>query len=403
VGRAEWVATVGGLHPNGGSVSETRAARKTRNRISPVIMTDRAQESLLAELGGPPRAALERLIYVVGAARGGSSITQAVIGQHDRVIALPGPSSFLNHVWRTRNRVHDRLWRQLLWTPSYLRRAAVRDSLSEPKSRAYVQLINRATARKDLHDLYRLYPLTRAFDPGETRDPSSFVAWLDKGNDFWGVDALPKAFPEARFVFVVRDPRGAVASLAKRTADLRPDTAFTVEPRDVIETALYWRNLARRQLRFARRHPDRTIFFRFEDLTARPVEIARLLYDALGLPAVAEAEIEARLDGLIYSASNETEQGAGISTAPNERWRKNLDRVALDLVSEICARSARRFGYELPPPAQRRGWAGTVRLVPGRKERAKTLAKLAFLAATDRAARAGRAAPAMRLLAEDRR
>ena len=364
-------------------------------------MPDPLQQRLLDELGGPPQAALERLIYVVGAARGGSSITQAILGQHDRVIALPGPSAFLNHVWRYRRKLHDRLWRQLVWTPSYLHRAAVRDSLPEARSRAYVQLANRAMAQKDLHDLYRLYPVTLALDPGETRDPASFVAWLDKGNDFWGVDALPAAFPEARFVFVVRDPRGAVASLAKRTADLRPDTTFQVEPRDVIETALYWRNLACQELRFARRHPDRTIVFRFEDLTARPVEMARRLYDALGLPPVPAAEIEARLGGMIYSASNADERGAGISTAPNERWKEALDPVALDLVSEICGPAARQFGYELAAPARRRGWSGILGLVPGNRERLKTLAKLAFLAATDMPGGAARRAPALRLLAVD--
>jgi hypothetical protein len=342
-------------------------------------------DELLRQVGGPSPETLERLIYIVGSARGGTTITNRIVGLHDRVIALGGPSHFLNHVWRYRNVVHDRLWRQLLWTPSYLRRSKVRNKLPEDRRRAYLKLINRAMAEKDLHNLYRLYPLVRALDPDETRAPDSFVAWLDKGNDFWGIDRLARAFPRGQFVFVVRDPRGAVASLAKRTADLRADTRFSVEPVDVIDTAIYWRNLIRQQARFARRHRDRTVFFRFEDLTQRPLELTRLIFDALGLPPVPDAELQARLDTLAYKASlDRNERGTGISTAPNERWKERLDQRTLDLVSEICGPGARAFGYSLPVPSRRRGWLGILRLVPGARHKAAVAAKLAFLALTDR-------------------
>src|SRR5690606_31161407 len=100
------------------------------------------------------------------------------------------------------------------------------------------------------------------------------------------VELIARHFPQAKFVFVVRDPRGSVASLAKRMADDRPDAVLRVEPRDVVASAIYWRNLAQQELRFARRHPERTIFFRFEDMVTRPLEIVPRLYEFLGLPAM---------------------------------------------------------------------------------------------------------------------
>ncbi len=78
-------------------------------------------------IGSLSEQALERLIYVVGSARGGTTLTKDVIGLHDNVISFTGPTHFLNHAWRHRNRVEDRLWRVIFWLP--VRRDEARESL----------------------------------------------------------------------------------------------------------------------------------------------------------------------------------------------------------------------------------------------------------------------------------
>ncbi len=179
---------------------------------------------------------------------------------------------------------------------------------------------------------------------------------------------------------MVRDPRGSVASLAKRMADDRPDTDFAVTPRDVVASAIYWRNLAQQELRFARRYPERTIFFRFEDLVTRPFEIVPRLYDFLGLPAMPEDVLRGKLDSLVYSASLDAEKSSGLSTKPVERWRAKLSEDAVACVAEICAPTARRFGYELKEPARRRGLMGLAGQAGGSRAQATVAAKLGYLA-----------------------
>jgi Sulfotransferase family len=336
-------------------------------------------ENVSRAIGSLSPEALERLIYVVGSARGGTSITKDVIGAHDNVISFLGPTHFLNHPWKHRKRLEPRLWNVVYWLPANVRRADVRDSLDPPAREAFIRHVNRALVRRDFRELYQLYPLTRALDPEEPRAPQDIVAWLDKGNDFWGVDLIARHFPQARFVFVVRDPRGSVASLAKRMADDRPDTEFKVAPRDVIASTIYWRNLAQQELRFARNYPERTIFFRFEDLVIRPFEIVPLLYDFLGLPAVAEHVLRSKLDSLVYSASLDAEKCSGLSTKPVERWRSKLSEEVVDCVAELCAPTARRFGYELKDPARRRGLMGLARQAGGARAQVTVAAKLAYL------------------------
>ena len=331
-------------------------------------------------IGSMSPEALERLIYVVGSARGGTSLTKDVIGAHDKVISFLGPTHFLNHPWKHCGRLDPRLWNLVFWLPSSVRRDEVRNALAPEAREAFVRHINRTLARRNFRELYQLYPLTRALDPEEPRKPEDIVAWLDKGNDFWGVDLIARHFPQARFVFVVRDPRGSVASLAKRMADDRPDTEFKVMPCDVVASAIYWRNLAQQELRFARRYPERTIFFRFEDMLTRPFDVVPRLYDFLGLPAVKESALRAKLGELAYTASLSSEKGSGLSTKPIERWRSKLREDAIDCIAEICGATARRFGYDLREPQRRRGLLGLAAQAGGTRARAIAAGKLAYLA-----------------------
>jgi hypothetical protein len=328
-------------------------------------------------IGSVSEQALERLIYVVGSARGGTTLTKNVIGMHDNVISFIGPSHFLNQPWRHRKRVDERLWRVIFWLP--VRRDEARASLTEDRKEAYIRHLNQALDRKDFRELYLLYPIVQALDPDGVRDPGAAEAWLDKGNDFWGVDLLPRHFPQARFVFVMRDPRAAVASLAKRIADARPDTAHKVEARDVITSAIYWRNLAQQELRFARRYPSQTVFLRYEDLVTSPFTVIPRLYDFLGLSPMPEDKLRNRLANMPYGASlDSNERGAGLSTKPLGRWRKSLSTDAAELVAAICEKTAQRLGYDIAANKhhQIRDIAGSM---TGMSERVATAAKLAYL------------------------
>ncbi len=288
-------------------------------------------------------------------------MTKDVIALHENVVSFDGPTHFLNHPWRHRKRVKERLWRVIYWLPHSVRHDVVRDLLDAPRREAYIKYLNQVLDRKDFRELYQTYAFVRALDPDLKSNSEKKLAWLDKGNDFWGVELLPQYFPHARFVFVVRDPRGSVASLAKRLADSRPDTELKIEPRDVIASSIYWCNLVQKQLRFANRYPDRTVFFRFEDMVSRPFEIIPRLFAFLDLPAIPEEVLKTKLSGIEYGTSlNNRERGSGLSNRPIDRWRKGLSAEAVEIVGEICGETARRLGYDIEGQPRRgiRGIAG---------------------------------------------
>lgn len=328
-------------------------------------------------------SALERLIYVVGSARGGTTITRDVLSTHDSVFALPGPSHFLNHVWRYRRRVHDRLWRVIFWTPGFVNRNKLNERLAPELVGPVTDYINSAFDSRAFRRIYELYPVVRALLSEDPSASSSCTAWLDKGNDLNLVELLPHHYPAARMVQLVRDPRGAVSSLAHRSASVRLGIGKPAAAYDVVSSAIYWRNLTQRQLRLTQKYPEQSIVLRFEDLLRSPETMVPALHDALDLTQEPAATTREKLADLIYSASNEGGAGQGLSTAPVERWRSSLDDQTAALITAICGPTAKKLGYDLSDTRVGRGSSMALRNLPSLKHRAMVAAKLAYLAAVE--------------------
>lgn len=322
----------------------------------------------------------DRLIYVVGAARGGTTLIKNLIGLHPGVISFDGPTHFLNHVWRHRKRLMDRLWRSVFWMPFASLRPEMRRRLDPERVRAFEREVNRALSSGSLHRIYRCYPQIVAVSPESGIEPGSTVAWLDKGNDLWGLDDLAGAFPHARFVAVLRDPRASIASLAGRLAGGREGAVQAPQPQDVVASAIYWCNLTQQQLRFAARQGGRVTLLRFEDVVLSPEPQVKALHAALGLPALSDGELGQRIGGVVYGSSlDSSEQGAGVNRRSIARWRQSLDQRSLDLIVAICGSVGRGLGYGFDPPARRLGLWSIAGMVPGGRARAVTWAKLAYL------------------------
>jgi hypothetical protein len=322
----------------------------------------------------------DRLIYVIGTARGGTSFMRSIIGLHPAVVSFDGPTHFLNHVWRHRKRLINRLWRIVFWLPFFSTGEAIRAQLEPAERDAIMQSINLALESGDLRRIYRCYPLLRVVHPESGIDWTTASAWVDKGGDCWGIEELATAFPEGRFVAICRDPRAAIASLSGRLAGSRTGSFSARELRDIVASAIYWCNLTQRLLRFAKRHRARTVLLRYEDLVSMPEATVSALYAALGLPALPELVLEEKLGTLGYGASlDPKDAGRGVSTRPLTRWKTSLDAASLSVIAQICGPVARGLGYSIDAKDDRVGVPGILRLMPSVRAKAVTLAKLLYL------------------------
>jgi len=326
--------------------------------------------------------ALERLVYLVGPARGGTSIINEAIGIHPEVLGLPNMSHFVNNAWNHRAKVSAKLFRAIFRLPRYFDVPELLETLSaeqaEMLERHVVRTVN--ARHKDFRRLYQLYPLLYAMTAANRKDPARIVCWHDKSNDWRNIRPVARYLPEARFVFVTRDPRGSTASYADRmTKKTVRDDAAGRDVQDVIDGAVYWRIMMEQFRTFARRWPGRSLLMRFEDFMQKPESTLNRIFDfALGSP-LPDDVVREGLASLGGGATNDpNELYRGISSAPLERWKDNLSEDEVSLIAAIAGDTGRKLGYPIEPEASATAILRVARRLSGVRRKTMFGAKMLY-------------------------
>jgi sulfotransferase family protein len=153
-------------------------------------------------------------------------------------------------------------------------------------------------------------------------------------------DEVFTAFPDARVVHMVRDPRDRYASVRKRHgADLSRVGAATAR----------WLMSTRAGSRNAARYPDRYLLVRYEDLVREPEATTRRVCDHIGVRFTPEM---LTMDGAPShrdtggnSSFGDLEPGA-ISVRAVGRFRNVLAPGDLTFIDIFAGRALARLGYE---------------------------------------------------------
>lgn len=205
------------------------------------------------------------------------------------------------------------------------------------------------------------------------------------GRERWGektprhvyrIDDLLAAFPEARVVCLVRDPRAVAASYkdwhgagAGETPEKQADRERTRRSYHPVLMSLLWRGVVRSSFAALRRHgPERVRIQRFERLAAAPEAEARELCDWLGL-AFEPAMLEIGVVNSSYATA-----GSGVSSEPVDRWRERLTPAEVATVQSVCGALMDELGYQRAQvPASWRRVAGAWATAPVAVARAAVL------------------------------
>ncbi len=157
----------------------------------------------------------------------------------------------------------------------------------------------------------------------ELREWLQVLQWQSSGRDLpWvlksphhltAVDTVFDTFPGCKIVMTHRSPVNAVPSYASMVRAMSSQYSENVDP---VRIGRYWSRrfaMTLNDLATARSaRPDRFVDVRFADTVSKPVEVARQVLDALGLPAgpADEAAFEA------YLTQNRTERHGSHSYTP---------------------------------------------------------------------------------------
>ena len=312
----------------------------------------------------------------MGPTRSGTSVIFKSLGFHPKTMSLPGETYFVNRVWKYRNRVDERTWRTILCAPRYFppkKLIKAKDEFSENSlGRRYAKALN----RKDFSELYQLYPLFYCLSKEFNKDLSSLECWVDKANNWRGISTIGNSLPEARFVFVVRDPRSVVLSNARRQAQRhhlveKSEGSLT----NIVRMSLYWRFTTLMMLRFTSQNPERVAWVRYEDFIEDPCKELNRLYTFMIGEGLKQDELEAHLQTISGGATNNREEiYEGISKRPLTRWSDHLDDRAQSVIGSIAGNTANRFGYDLKT-ASRYVALSSILSLPNLRDKALLLGK----------------------------
>jgi hypothetical protein len=293
----------------------------------------------------------ERLIYVVGNARGGSTFTNSAIGIHPKILCVGWNNIvFGRPLSQLESLESEELRRKILRpeTGKHYDESMALLHIGATNLASWNTYVDKVCSSRDLRQLVCLQGLLYWIMHRPTGDLKDCSAWCIKDNSWAGIEPLKRIMPSTRLVFVQRDPRSTALSFAKVYARARREH---FNDRDIVRGALNWlRNAVEFAGRLDRYDNDSVLVY-FEQLIADAPATLNLVWTELGLDRLDPQTMQAALAKIEYTTTKTHEErgkgpnASGLHTAPLTRWREQLSP---DQVVHICALTeagADRFGY----------------------------------------------------------
>jgi hypothetical protein len=274
-------------------------------------------------------------VVVLGVSRSGTTLLKAMLDAHSQ-LAIPSESYFLPQLWDRHGERPDRD----AFVGDLSRLERVREWGVDPED-VRARLPERPTFAEAVQSIFQLYAESR----GKPRFGDKTPLYMQH------LDVLERAFPDARYVHIVRDGRDAAFSLLAMTRKPRFNLS---RPRGVGDFAVAWKREVRAARQFGRTHPYHEL--RYEDLVEQPELRLREVCAFLGLeyePGM--LEYHRREDPSLYA---DHPRLAEPPVRDTRSWRREMRPVDAELFEAIAGDLLAELGYERAHPR------------PGRRTRA---------------------------------
>jgi hypothetical protein len=305
-----------------------------------------------------PAASEAEAIFIVGVSRSGTTLMRRILGKHSR-IAIAEENHYLGHLlpmqgarseFRRAGGLRDdaavRRLVALIYSPEFQRGTRLRE-----RSAFWHWLANRIPQAE----------LEQRLLGGERSERGVFTALLRTYADWRGkaiigektpahirwADTLLDWYPGGRVVHVVRDPRAVYVSELRR----RKAHAVSIPYRWLVrvpalmrgfillEVAWAWADAVSRHRSLSRRHPDRYLMVRFEDLVHEPQPTIERLCASLGVvpePRMLRQKVVSR---------GERVGEAGFDVEAANRWQARIGTAERRWLGRLLGRRIAEMGY----------------------------------------------------------
>lgn len=277
-------------------------------------------------------------IFVVGANRSGTTLFRLILNRHSEIAIPDELSYFRGHLFSSSTG---------LWRGEGLRR----DWYEEFVTRF---IHNNAETIRPL-DAESILAYLLAREEVDLRLPYEHVltSWAKAhGKERWGektpgnlfhVPVIREMFPDARFVYMVRDPRAGANSMQKAS----------LYGEDIVINTLNRHHYMTAGLALLEETvpEDKRFLLRYEDLLTAPEPTIRTVCQFLGVE-FEEGMLTHHEDAEDFMRTRALTDFNSTATGPIDpsrvgSWRKHLSRRDVAIVEKICRDEMLRFGYPL--------------------------------------------------------
>lgn len=297
---------------------------------------------------------LEKIIYVAGYGRSGSTLMDMMLGSHPGVFGAGEMSTICRHVWPNDEycACHNRVQACSLWSGIM---AEWQAGGADPAAHARLQQkiepviaptrsLKGAAARRYVAETLALYRITAAHIGrpvllDSSKSPGRALALAaEKDLDF-------------RAIHLVRDPRAVAFSMSKpMKIDTQAGVQKKIRAHPAWRTALRWSYVNAGADALIRRLPEsRTIRVRYEDLVAHPAETLAWIGAAMGLPQLGDLGAGIAAGGTIAAehqvAGSRIRMSGPMTLKADLHWQDRMAPAAQQQVERLCARRMRAYGY----------------------------------------------------------
>lgn len=274
-------------------------------------------------------------VFLSGNQRSGKTLLQLILASHPEITISPGTNVIAKVLFEMpRNRP---------LSPENLRR--MRQVLQKDRKFKAWRIDHRAyqahvAAYRDVTTAQVVEDVMRFFR--DQTKPSARYIGNKKGCYCKDGDLVKRVFPRAKLVFMLRDARGAVASMLE-----------TQPEHDITSASLTWTIKARRIRELKNAFPDDVFVCRYEELVTEPERVVRAVTSFLGVDYVPEMLSRYRTNDETRARTDTThaETYEEITTRMIDEWKTQLSRDQIAAIEGLVGSELERSGYARTQPA----------------------------------------------------
>ncbi len=285
------------------------------------------------------------IFFIIGRPRSGTTLIRTLLDAHPNVIVPPEYPVIPDLIHRFG--LYPR------WTPKLkneLLQAFRQPQTFEFWNYDYLQ-IDEQSLMKDLDEMQENTPITSVIKLSYLHSKSVFpkkeIQLIGDKNPVYALYTrlLMKWFPEAKFLFIMRDPRDNFVSMKK----------FDWEAPNPSIQAWRWKYITKMMFELNRKYPERTFLFLYEDLVRKPQTLFKKICDFLDIVydknvfefyKISSHENLGFIERETFLKYHES-LTKPINTETIGKWEKELQSDEIKTIDYVAGQWAQKVGYSL--------------------------------------------------------